>query len=76
MQDFCRLIYSHDSLHAEGIDILTFIDDTFDQRSVAVGYNGDLYREHCVKVSTFPVVTNKVQTPHVIVEITVQSSFY
>lgn len=53
-------MYSHGSLRTEGIDVLTFIDDTFDQRSVAVGYSGDLYREHCVKVSTLPVVTDKV----------------
>lgn len=58
-------MYSHGSLETEGIDILTFIDDTFDQRSVAVGYHGDVYREHCVKVSTLPVVTDKVQTSHV-----------
>lgn len=68
-QDFCRLMYSHGSLHTEGIDVLTFIDDTFDQRSVAMGHNEDLYREHCVKVSTLPVVTDQVSIPHVVVTI-------
>lgn len=65
LQDFCRLMYSHGSLHTEGIDVLTFIDDTFDQNSVAVGYHGDIYREHCVRVSTLPVTTDKVETSHV-----------
>lgn len=73
VQDFCRLIYSHNSLHTEGIDVLTFIDDTFDQRSVVGGYNGDIYREHCVKVSTLPVVIDGVQAHHVSIKITVQS---
>lgn len=53
-------MYSHGSLHTEGIDVLTFIDDTFDQRSVAVGYSGEIYREHCVKVSTLPIVIDEV----------------
>lgn len=66
VQDFCRLMYSHDSFHTEGTDILTFIDDTFDQKSTAVGYHGDIYREHCVKVSTLSVITDKVGSSHVI----------
>ncbi|KAL2286025.1 hypothetical protein FJTKL_07270 [Diaporthe vaccinii] len=65
IEDFCRLMYSHCSLHTEGIDVLTFIDDTFDQRSVAVGYSGEIYREHCVKVSTLPIVLDeeKIEEP-------------
>lgn len=65
-------MYSHRSLHTEGIDVLTFIDDTFDQRSVAAGYSGEIYREHCVKVSTLPVVADEVKVPHVSVKIAFQ----
>ncbi|KAK2608127.1 hypothetical protein N8I77_006760 [Diaporthe amygdali] len=57
--DFCRLIYSHDSLHTEGIDVLTFIDDTFDQGSMDRISNEDLHRQHCVNVSNLPVVTDQ-----------------
>lgn len=56
-------MYSHESLHSEGVDVLTFIDDTFDQRSTTAGYNEDLDRDHSVNTSTLPVVTGKVQIP-------------
>lgn len=66
VQDFCRLMYSHESLQTEGVDILTFIDDTFDQGGGAVEDNEDPYREHCVKLSNLPMVTDEVQIPHII----------
>lgn len=69
VQDFCRLMYSDDTLHTEGIAVLNFIDDTFDEKSMAMGYNAefyneDLYREHYVKVSNLPAVTDQVRIPH------------
>ncbi|KAJ0117399.1 hypothetical protein J7T55_003813 [Diaporthe amygdali] len=57
--DFCRLMYSYDSLRSEGMDVLTFIDDTFDQGSTSGISNEDLYREHCVNVSNLSVVTGQ-----------------
>lgn len=74
-QDFCRLMYSHGSVHTEGIDVLAFIDDTFDQRRAAVGYHGDVYREHFVKVSTLPVITDEAQTSHVSVKVKLKKHF-
>lgn len=68
-------MYSHNSLRTEGIDVLTFIDDTFDQRSVAVGHNEDLYREHCVKISTLPVVIDEVLIPYYVILTITRSDF-
>ncbi|KAL1850769.1 hypothetical protein Daus18300_012777 [Diaporthe australafricana] len=59
VEEFCKLLYSHESLHTEGTDVLTFLDDTFNKRSVASGHNEDLDREHCVEVSSLPEVTDR-----------------
>lgn len=65
-------MYSDDSLHTEGIDVLTFIDDIFAQRSAAGGHNEHLYLEYSVTVSTLPIVTDNVQPPNSEVRIIAQ----
>jgi hypothetical protein len=56
-------MYSDDSLHSEGMDILTFIDDIFAERRAAGGNNEHLYREYSVTVLTLPFGTDNVQPP-------------
>lgn len=65
-------MYSHESLQSEGIDVLTFIDNSFDKGSPTTGYNESLYREHSITVSTLPVTTDEVQILPIVFMITAQ----